>query len=61
MENITIRDIIEATGGKLLCGDENKVIREFSIDSRTGTEDSILFPSSGRRWMLTALSTAPWN
>lgn len=49
MENITVKDIIEATGGKLLCGDENKVIREFSIDSRTGTEDSIFVPIIGER------------
>ncbi|MBR5047646.1 MAG: UDP-N-acetylmuramoyl-tripeptide--D-alanyl-D-alanine ligase [Eubacterium sp.] len=49
MENITVKDIIEATGGKLLCGDENKVIRDFSIDSRTGTEDSIFVPIIGER------------
>ena len=32
MENITIKDIVKAAEGQLLCGDENKVIKEFSID-----------------------------
>ena len=49
MENITIKDIIEATDGELLCGDENKVIKEFSIDSRSGSEDSIFVPIIGER------------
>ncbi len=49
MENITIRDIVNITGGRLLCGDENKVIKEFSIDSRTGNEDSIFVPIIGER------------
>lgn len=31
MENITIKDIVEACSGQLLCGDENKVIKEFSM------------------------------
>lgn len=49
MENMTIKDIVEATGGVLLCGDENKVIRDFSIDSREGSEDSIFVPIIGER------------
>ena len=49
MENMTIKDIVEATGGVLLCGDENKVIRGFSIDSREGSEDSIFVPIIGER------------
>ena len=49
MENVTIKDIVEATGGVLLCGDENKVIRGFSIDSREGSEDSIFVPIIGER------------
>ena len=36
MKGITIKDIVAVTGGVLLCGDENKEIREFSIDSRQG-------------------------
>ncbi|MBR5046995.1 MAG: UDP-N-acetylmuramoyl-tripeptide--D-alanyl-D-alanine ligase, partial [Eubacterium sp.] len=49
MENITIKDIVEVTGGRLLCGDENKVVKEFSIDSRTGNEDAIFVPIIGER------------
>lgn len=49
MENITVNDIVKATGGKLLCGDGNTVIRHFSIDSRTGSEDSIFVPIIGER------------
>ena len=32
MENVTVRDILEATQGTLLCGDENTVIRDICID-----------------------------
>ncbi len=49
MENITVKDIVNITGGSLLCGDENKVIKEFSIDSRSGSEDSIFVPIIGER------------
>ncbi len=49
MENITIKDIVNITGGSLLCGDENKIIKEFSIDSRSGNEDSIFVPIIGER------------
>ena len=49
MENITIKDIVKAAEGQLLCGDENKVIKEFSIDSRSGSEDSIFVPIIGER------------
>ena len=49
MKGITIKDIVAVTGGVLLCGDENKEIREFSIDSRQGNEDSIFVPIIGER------------
>lgn len=49
MENVTIKDIVKVTGGILLCGDENKIIREFSIDSREGSEESIFVPIIGER------------
>lgn len=58
MENITIKDIVKAAEGQLLCGDENKVIKEFSIDSRSGNEDSILYRLSGREWMHISLLMA---
>lgn len=49
MKGITIRDIVAVTGGVLLCGDENKEIKEFSIDSRQGNMDSIFVPIIGER------------
>ena len=49
MEGITIKDIVAVTDGVLLCGDENKEIKEFSIDSRQGTLDSIFVPIIGER------------
>lgn len=47
MENITIKDIVAVTKGKLLCGDEKKEIKKFSIDSRVGDEDSLFVPIIG--------------
>lgn len=47
MENVTIADIIEATGGKLLCGDPAMEIKGFSIDSREGQEDYLFVPIIG--------------
>lgn len=49
MENITIKEIVEATGGRLLCGDPHKKITQFSIDSRQGDADSIFVPIIGER------------
>ena len=49
MEGIRIKDIVAVTGGTLLCGDENKEIKEFAIDSRQGNEDSIFVPIIGER------------
>ena len=49
MNGITIKDIVAVTGGVLLCGDENKEIKEFSIDSRQGNMDSIFVPIIGER------------
>ena len=59
MENVTIKDIVEATGGVLLCGDENKVIRGFSIDSREGSEDSIFYCPPLARSTLPTSPTSP--
>ena len=35
MENITVKEIVAATGGRLLCGNETQKIAHLSIDSRT--------------------------
>ena len=49
MENITIKDILAATGGTLLCGDEKKVITHFCIDSRQADATSLFVPIIGER------------
>lgn len=49
MENVTVKDIVKATGGRLLCGDENTVITGFSIDSRQGGDHSLFVPIIGER------------
>lgn len=49
MENITIKDIVRVTGGRLLCGEEEKEIKKFSIDSRVGDEDSLFVPIIGEK------------
>jgi UDP-N-acetylmuramoyl-tripeptide--D-alanyl-D-alanine ligase len=49
MEQITVKDIIEATGGTLLCGNPDTIIRGFSIDSRQGEEDSLFVPIIGEK------------
>ena len=49
MQNITIQDVLTATGGKLLCGDPNKVITHFCIDSRKADDTSLFIPVIGER------------
>ena len=49
MENITVRDIVEATKGTLLCGDENTVVTDICIDSRKIKEGDLFIPIIGER------------
>lgn len=49
MENVTVRDILEATQGTLLCGDENTVIHDICIDSREVKEGDLFVPIIGER------------
>lgn len=49
MEQITIQDIVKATGGRLLCGNSKKEITGFSIDSRQGQEDYLFVPIIGEK------------
>lgn len=49
MENINIREILKATGGSLICGDEDTVIRNISIDSRVMKGDDIFVALIGER------------
>lgn len=49
MEHITIKDVLQATKGTLLCGKEDKVITHFCIDSRQADEASLFVPIVGEK------------
>ncbi|MDO5154820.1 MAG: UDP-N-acetylmuramoyl-tripeptide--D-alanyl-D-alanine ligase [Eubacteriales bacterium] len=49
MENITVKDIIEMTGGVLLCGDENTVLTDICINSKEIKEGDLFVPIIGER------------
>ena len=49
MENIRIRDIVEAVNGRLLCGDMETSLRHISIDSRTMKGDDLFVPLIGEK------------
>ena len=49
MENMTVNDIVEATGGRLLCGDGATPIAHLSIDSRTMKGQDLFVPLIGER------------
>lgn len=49
MEHVTIADIVEATGGRLLCGNPDMEITGFSIDSRQGQKDYLFVPIIGEK------------
>lgn len=49
MENITVRDLVEATNGTLLCGDEHTVVSDICIDSKSVKEGDIFVPIIGER------------
>ncbi|MGN0518214.1 MAG: UDP-N-acetylmuramoyl-tripeptide--D-alanyl-D-alanine ligase [Acutalibacteraceae bacterium] len=49
MQNVTVNDILNATGGILLCGDKNTVIENISIDSRKMKGNDIFVPFIGEK------------
>lgn len=49
MEHVTIQDIVECTGGRLLAGDGDMQIRHLCIDSRQVTEDCLFVPIVGEK------------
>ena len=49
MNNIYVKDIVRATGGKLLCGDENTPIKDVCINSKEITEGDLFVPIIGER------------
>ena len=46
MVDITVKNILEATGGVLLCGDENTILTDICINSKEAKEETCLFQSS---------------
>lgn len=49
MENITVKDVLLATGGRLLCGNEAAVLEHISIDSRAMKGNDLFVPIIGER------------
>lgn len=49
MYNIKVKDIVEATGGRLLSGDENTPLGDICIDSRKIKEGDLFVPIVGNK------------
>lgn len=49
MENITVRDIVEMTGGILLCGDASTPLTDICINSKEIKEGDLFVPIIGER------------
>lgn len=49
MEGITVRDIVEAAHGTLLCGDENTTVTDLCINSQEMKEGDLFVPIIGER------------
>ena len=43
MEHITVKEITEAAGGRLLAGDPSALVTEISIDSREPVKGCLFF------------------
>ncbi|MBE7037663.1 MAG: UDP-N-acetylmuramoyl-tripeptide--D-alanyl-D-alanine ligase [Ruminococcaceae bacterium] len=50
IENISVSDILKETGGTLLCGREDFVIKSISTDSRENGESCLYIPIVGERF-----------
>lgn len=49
MVPIRIKDVVQAAGGSLLCGDENAVVTDVVTDSRQAGEGALFVPIIGER------------
>lgn len=49
MKNITVKQIADIIGGKVLCGNENTIISNIQYDSRATREGSLFVPIKGSR------------
>lgn len=59
MENISVKQIVEAAKGRLLLGNEDQAVRAISLDSRNMAGQDLFVPIIGERWMPTGLSVRP--
>lgn len=50
MQSMTIAEVLEATGGKLLSGDRNKVIQDITTDSRKPAAGLLFIPLVGDKF-----------
>lgn len=50
MQPFYIKDVLTATGGELVCGDENNIIKDISTDSRTLASHTLFIPIKGERF-----------
>ena len=49
MESFSVKDIVSAVDGKLLCGDEKTMVTNICIDSRDAGDGSLFVPIIGER------------
>ena len=49
MEHVFVRDLVEATGGKLLCGDPETSVARIKLDSRQVESGDLFVPIIGER------------
>ncbi|MFR5601935.1 MAG: UDP-N-acetylmuramoyl-tripeptide--D-alanyl-D-alanine ligase [Lachnospiraceae bacterium] len=49
MEDMRVKEIVEATGGRLLCGDENRPVCHICIDSRAVAAGDLFVPLVGEK------------
>lgn len=49
MEHITVKDIVEMTGGALMCGDENTPVTDICINSKEIKEGDLFVPIIGEK------------
>ncbi len=49
MERMTVKDVVQATGGRLLCGDGDTVLKHISIDSRNMQGQDLFVPLVGEK------------
>lgn len=49
MEHVTVQDLVEATGGRLLCGNPGMAVKNISLDSRTMKGEDLFVPIIGEK------------